>query len=94
MNNNYLIIGGAGFIGSHLVDVCYDAGKNVIVYDNFSLGKMDYLKKSPNIEIVKGDILDFNALRACIEKYQPEVVFHLAAIHFIPACENDPANAL
>jgi UDP-glucose 4-epimerase len=94
MVNNYLIIGGAGFIGSHLVDVCYAAGKNVIVYDNFSLGKMDYLKNSPNIEIVKGDILDLNALRACIEKYQPEVVFHLAAIHFIPACENDPANAL
>ena len=39
MNNNYLIIGGAGFIGSHLVDVCYAAGKNVIIYDNFSLGK-------------------------------------------------------
>jgi len=94
MNNKYLIIGGAGFIGSHLVDVCYSAGKNVIVYDNFSLGKMDYLKNSPNIEIVKGDILDLNTLRACINKYQPEVVFHLAAIHFIPACENDPANAL
>ena len=94
MNNNYLIIGGAGFIGSHLVDVCYAAGKHVIVYDNFSLGKMDYLKNSPKIEIVNGDILDLNALRACIEKYQPEVVFHLAAIHYIPACENDPSNAL
>lgn len=94
MNNNYLIIGGAGFIGSHLVDVCYAAGKNVIIYDNFSLGKMEYLKKSPNVEIVKGDILDLKSLQECIDKYQPEIVFHLAAIHFIPACENDPSNAL
>lgn len=94
MNNNYLIIGGAGFIGSHLVDVCYAAGKNVIIYDNFSLGKMEYLKNSPNVEIVKGDILDLKSLQDCINKYQPEIVFHLAAIHFIPACENDPSNAL
>lgn len=94
MNNNYLIIGGAGFIGSHLVDVCYAAGKNVIIYDNFSLGKMEYLKNSPNVEIVKGDILDLKSLQECIDKYQPEIVFHLAAIHFIPACENDPSNAL
>lgn len=94
MNNNYLIIGGAGFIGSHLVDVCYAAGKNVIIYDNFSLGKMEYLKNSPNVEVVKGDILDLKSLQECIDKYKPEVVFHLAAIHFIPACENDPSNAL
>jgi UDP-glucose 4-epimerase len=94
MNNNYLIIGGAGFIGSHLVDVCYAAGKNVIIYDNFSLGKMEYLKNSPNVEIVKGDILNLKSLQECIDKYQPEIVFHLAAIHFIPACENDPSNAL
>jgi len=94
MNNNYFIIGGAGFIGSHLVDVCYAAGKNVIIYDNFSLGKIEFLKNSPNVEIVKGDILDLNLLQECIDKYQPEIVFHLAAIHFIPACENDPSNAL
>ena len=94
MNNNYLIIGGAGFIGSHLVDVCYAAGKNVIIYDNFSLGKMEYLKNSPNVEIVKGDILNLKSLQECVDKYQPEIVFHLAAIHFIPACENDPSNAL
>lgn len=94
MNNYYLIIGGAGFIGSHLVDVCYAAGKNVIIYDNFSLGKMEYLKNSPNVEVVKGDILDLKSLQECIDKYKPEVVFHLAAIHFIPACENDPSNAL
>lgn len=94
MKNNYLVIGGAGFIGSHLTDVCYANGKNVIVFDNFSLGKMEYLKQSPNVTIVKGDILDPKALADCINEYEPEVVFHLAAIHFIPACENDPANAL
>ncbi len=94
MYNNYLIIGGAGFIGSHLVEVCYEAGKNVIIYDNFSLGKMGHLKNSPNVEIVKGDILDLKSLQDCINKYQPEIVFHLAAIHFIPTCENDPSHAL
>jgi UDP-glucose 4-epimerase len=94
MNDSFLIIGGAGFIGSHLVDVCYAAGKNVIIYDNFSLGKMEYLKNSPKVEIVKGDILDLKSLQECIDKYKPEIVFHLAAIHFIPACENDPSNAI
>jgi len=94
MNNNYLVIGGAGFIGSHLVDVCRQNGKNVIVYDNFSKGKIEYLQQADEIQIVKGDILDQDALRSCIDKFEPKVIFHMAAIHFIPDCENNPSKAL
>jgi UDP-glucose 4-epimerase len=94
MNNTYLIIGGAGFIGSHLADVCCQNGKNVIIFDNFNKGKKEYLRHLANIEIVKDDILDLVALTSCINKFQPEFVFHLAAIHFIPDCENNPSRAL
>ena len=83
-----------GFIGSHLADVCHENSKNVIIFDNFNKGKLEYLKNIPQIQIVEGDILDIKSLKECIQKYKPEIVFHLAAIHFIPDCEKNPSNAL
>lgn len=76
----YLITGGAGFIGSHIVDYLIKRGNKVIVYDNFSTGKEIFIKhhfKNKSFKLVKGDILD----RKILEKAMKNVdfVFHMAA---------------
>jgi UDP-glucose 4-epimerase len=74
------VTGGAGFIGSHLVDRLCENGNNVIVFDNLSSGKLENLKhwlKKPNFNFIQEDLLKpksiFNFLSEC------ETVFHLAA---------------
>ena len=94
MKKKILIIGGAGFIGSHLVDVCLNNGHKVKVYDNFSKGKKEYLSLHQNLSIAVEDILNLSVLNNTIKDYKPDVVFHLAAEHYIPACEEMPGLAL
>lgn len=62
-----LVTGGAGFIGSHIVESLVEHNAHVIVFDNFSTGRRNYLSRVINdIKIIKGDILDFPALeKAC-----------------------------
>jgi len=89
-----MVIGGAGFIGSHLVDVCLQNDVQVAVYDNFSTGKKGFLPTVPELQITEGDILDSRQLSETIAQFNPDVVFHLAAIHHIPTCEKMPLQAL
>lgn len=75
-----LVTGGAGFIGSHLVDALIGKGHEVAVYDNLSSGRMDFLsqhKKNPAFKFVKGDLLDLDSLCKSVEG--ADIVFHLAA---------------
>ena len=78
-----LITGGAGFIGSHLVDRLIEMGNHVIVYDNFDeyyVGKEDNIKhhfENSNFTLIKADILDYNTL--CKAMNEVDIVFHLAA---------------
>tara|TARA_R100001143_G_C3360967_1_gene135586 strand:+ start:3065 stop:3952 length:888 start_codon:yes stop_codon:yes gene_type:complete len=72
---NYLVTGGAGFIGSHLANRLFDDGHKVRVLDNLSFGDRD--KLNPGIELIEGDILDSVACdRACKNMHG---IFHLAA---------------
>lgn len=89
-----MVIGGAGFIGSHLVDLFLAQGKQVLVYDNFSTGKKEFLRNLEKKYIINGDIIDSDCLSSAINEFNPEVVFHLAAIHHIPTCEKNPKKAL
>ncbi|MFM8432103.1 MAG: NAD-dependent epimerase/dehydratase family protein, partial [Bacteroidota bacterium] len=91
---NILITGGAGFVGSNLTEILLKDGHQVVVYDNFSYGKKSLLPVSDNLIVIEGDILDVKALRIAFENFKPELVFHLAAIHHIPTCENNPALAI
>ncbi len=73
------VIGGCGFIGSHLVDRLVGRGP-VTVFDNLSVGKRDFIGAhldEGRAALVIGDALDFEALRSAIEGH--DVVFHLAA---------------
>jgi len=75
-----LVTGGAGFIGSHLVDELLRRGLEVTVYDNLSWGKEEFLREhfgKENFRFVRGDLLDFRAL-AEVMKGQ-DFVYHLAA---------------
>ncbi len=75
-----LVTGGAGFIGSHLVDVLLRLGYKVRVVDNLSSGYVENIKyyfKNPMFEFIKGDLKD---MRVCTEAVKnAKTVFHLAA---------------
>lgn len=78
-----LVTGGAGFIGSHLVEGLLKQGRKVLILDNFSSGKPENVKSlldgfKGSIEMVEGDIRD-QALCAALAG-RSEVVYHLAAI--------------
>jgi UDP-glucose 4-epimerase len=73
------VIGGAGFVGSHLVDLLVDRGP-VTVFDNLSVGKREFIHEhlaSGRARLVEGDALDLPALQAAMAGH--DVVFHLAA---------------
>lgn len=76
MNDKVIITGGAGFIGSHLVDRLVSMGYKVLVIDNLSSGSEDNLNEKA--EFLKKDICDKD-LDSVVKKYSPLFIFHLAA---------------
>lgn len=75
-----LVTGGAGFIGSNIVESLLSRGFQVVVFDDFSTGMKENLAaalSSQNLKVVKGDIRDYGRLKAAAK--DADVVFHLAA---------------
>ena len=73
-----LVTGGAGFVGSHLVDLLLDAGHRVSIYDNFSSGRREFLNHhGDEVSIIEGDLLDLNSVIKAMEGV--DIVYHLAA---------------
>ena len=76
----HLVTGGAGFIGSHLVDSLVSMGNSVRVLDNFSSGKEEFLehhKDNEKVEIIRADLLDLESVKVAMKGI--ETVHHLAA---------------
>ena len=91
-----LVTGGAGFIGSHLVEALLDAGADVLVVDDFRLGRREHLEnrsRDSRLTVLDGDIRSAADLRP-VADFAPDTVFHLAALHFIPYCNAHPQEAL
>ncbi len=82
----YLVTGGAGFIGSHLVDKLIEQGHRVIVIDNLSTGKKENL--NPRADFYNLDICDFDKIKSLFKDI--DFVFHLAAIPRVPISVEDP----
>ena len=85
-----LVTGGAGFIGSHLVDALVAAGALVRVLDNFATGRRENLAPfQDRIDLIEGDITDPSTCQRASEGVQ--VVFHQAALPSVPRSVEDPA---
>jgi UDP-glucose 4-epimerase len=88
-----LVTGGAGFIGSHTVDLLLSQGKEVVVLDNLSSGKLENLDlRHPNLEFLEGDVLEFPLLEELIA--QCDAVLHLAAMVSVPLTIENPILSL
>ena len=88
-----LVTGGAGFIGRALVAKLAADGERVVVLDNL-LQFRDRKPPELQADFVVGDVRDRTLVLSLLESERPETVYHLAAIHFIPACEADPAECI
>src|SRR5437016_1791927 len=88
-----LVTGGAGFIGSNLVDALLDAGHEVLVLDNLSTGRAANLtaalERGAVLETV--DITEAGEVEAQVAGFHPEAVFHLAAQIDVRKSVADPA---
>jgi UDP-glucose 4-epimerase len=91
MSELCLVTGGAGFIGSHLVEGLTAAGRRVRVFDNFCTGLRDNLAGiQPPPEVVQGDVVDLAAVEAATKGVN--VVYHLAALASVQQSVENPAN--
>ena len=87
MNQKVLVTGGAGFIGSHLVDVLIEKGYKVVVIDNLSTGKIENINKKA--KFYKIDICS-PKIGEIFKKEKPQICFHLAALPRVPLSVKDP----
>lgn len=86
-----LVTGGAGFIGSHIVDRLISEGHEVVVLDDFSTGHRSNLTENKALTIVEGDISNFDTVKQCMQGI--DWVFHKAAVASVPKTVNDPVGS-
>jgi UDP-glucose 4-epimerase len=89
-----IVTGGAGFVGSHLVDLLIDRGWDLMVVDDLSSGRLDHIAAARRRGKVSVLVMDIRApeLRAAAERFGPEVVFHLAAQSKVRPSVEDPVH--
>lgn len=84
----YLVTGGGGFVGSHLVLALREAGHDVVVLDNFSTGHRDAIPAGVTVHDV--DLIDYAATKAVVASQQWDGVLHFAALSLVGASIADP----
>ena len=85
-----LVTGGAGFIGSNLIDALVARGYAVRVLDNLSTGKRGNLPDDGSVELIVGDVADAQAMRSAVQGCR--AVVHLAAVASVQASVDDPVG--
>jgi len=87
----FVVTGGCGFIGSHMVDKLCELGNTVIVIDNLLSGTIDNLNKEAIF--FKADICEIDEIKSIFKKFKIDGIFHFAAIARTPWCIDDPILA-
>ena len=85
---NYLVTGGAGFIGSHITERLLADGHTVRILDNFSTGKRENIPAAAGVEVIEGDVGDIETVRNAMQDMN--YVFHEAAIASVPETVGNP----
>jgi len=89
MKRKYLVTGGAGFIGSHLVESLVNQGQDIRVLDNFLTGKRKNIADFiDDIDLIEGDIRDFSTCEHALDGV--DFVLHQAALPSVPRSIEDP----
>src|SRR5690348_11903457 len=88
---NYLVTGGAGFIGSHLTEELVRRGQQVRVVDSLITGKRQNLAHIPGVEFIEGDLADLAVAKRAVEGM--DYVLHQAAIPSVPRSVQDPITS-
>jgi UDP-N-acetylglucosamine 4-epimerase len=89
-----LVTGGAGFIGSNLVESMLDAGNHVVCLDNFSTGKRENIRglmDNPDFRLIEGDIRNYQVCEKSVKGI--DFVFHQAALGSVPRSVKDPVTS-
>jgi UDP-N-acetylglucosamine 4-epimerase len=92
-NKKVLVTGGAGFIGSNLIESLLKEGNRVVCLDNFSTGKRSNLKDyfiNLDFQLIEGDIRDLSSCEKAVNGV--EIVFHQAALGSVPRSITDPVT--
>ena len=89
MSNRVLVTGGAGFVGSHIVDRLVEQGDDVLVVDDLSTGRADYV--NPGARLERLDMRD-RRLSAVARSFKPHCFVHCAAQASVPASMSDPRH--
>jgi UDP-glucose 4-epimerase len=84
-----LVVGGAGYIGSHVNKLLYQRGYQTVVFDSLIYGHRDFVKWG---EFLLGDLNNKNDIRLCFEKYPIEAVMHFSAFTYVGESVTDPAK--